>query len=110
MDVFIAMQSANNFYELDFEIRALAKWLYTLNHALRATSSDLVLLYEETPKEDISFELARDHSEVLAECCRMLVSLLTTQFEFSVFVSQYSFSLWDKPNTVFSEARGIFTI
>lgn len=111
LDIFIALHSANDFFALDFEIICLSKWLFRLNPALKALAKELEPVYNEL---DIANSLALladcEQSVALARCCSLLVSLLTSQFQLSIFFTKQTVSLWDKTNDVFPEACGIFTV
>ena len=105
LDVFIALHTATNFNDIDYEIKALSQWLFELNPALKATSKELEIIIGR----ELEFDALTKKLEAIENCCRLLVSLLTTRFELFLFTGVSS-SLWDISNNVFTEATTIFPI
>ncbi|WP_392538711.1 hypothetical protein [Legionella sp. 227] len=110
LDLFINLYTANDFMDLDYEIQTLSKWLFDINPDLKAVSKELGPFYQGLSKDIKDADRPVVPSEAFVNCCKLLVSLLTTQFELSIFFTRQTHSLWDKKNTVFPEAYGIFTI
>ena len=111
LDLFINLHTANNYAELDYEVRTLGKWLFEINPDLRATSKELALVYQKLSDEIEKTAPPFAQTDAFVNCCKLLVSLLTTRFELSsCFAPQTHSSLWDQRNTAFPEAYGIFTI
>lgn len=109
VDLFITLHTANDYCEMDYEIRTLSKWLFEFNPDLKATSKELEPVYQEL-NEEIEDEAPFIRTDAFVNCCKLLVSLFTTQFELSFFFTRQTHSLWDQKNTVFPEAYGIFTV
>ncbi|KTD71426.1 hypothetical protein Ltuc_2785 [Legionella tucsonensis] len=108
LDVFIALCTANSYDEINYEIQILSKWLFEFSPDLKATSKELQPVYQKP--EEIGVDSPFIKTDAFVNCCKMLVSLFTTQFELSIFYTRQVHSLWDKKNNVFPEAYGIFTI
>ncbi|KTD44784.1 hypothetical protein [Legionella parisiensis] len=108
LDLFIALHTANNYEEINYEVQMLGKWLFQFNPDLKAASKELAPVYQVLAKE--SREEPFIKSDAFVNCCKLLVSLFTTQFELSFFFTRQTHSLWDKKNNVFPEAYGIFTV
>ncbi|KTC92560.1 hypothetical protein [Fluoribacter dumoffii] len=110
LDLFITLYTANDYQELNYEIETLSKWLFRVNPDLVAACTELESVYRELQTEAEEKEAPFIQSDAFVNCCKLLVSLLTTQFEFAFFFSGQTYSLWDKKNNVFPEACGIFTV
>ncbi|WP_131793831.1 hypothetical protein [Fluoribacter gormanii] len=110
VDLFIALHTAKNYSELDYEIETLSKWLFKYNPDLKATSKELEPVYQELSEEVEEKEEAFIKTDAFINCCKLIVSLFTTQFELSLLFTQQTSSLWDIENTVFPEAYTILTV
>lgn len=109
MDLFIAMNTANDYKDLEYEMKVLSKWMFQFNSELKAKGEELKPLYadlEKMIKEESPFIKTND----FVNCCKLIVSLFTTQFEFSFFFTRQTHSFWDIKNNVFPEALSIFTV
>ncbi|PWY53784.1 hypothetical protein DGG96_20475 [Legionella qingyii] len=110
LDLFIALHTAKNYSDLDYEIQILGKWLFKYNPDLKATSKELEPIYHELSEEIEKREEPFINTHAFINCCKLVVSLFTTRFELSILVTRQTSSLWDKENTVFPEAYTILTV
>ncbi|WP_454782795.1 hypothetical protein [Legionella sp. WA2022007384] len=110
LDVFIALHTAKDYSELEYEIKALTKWLFKYNSDLKATSKELEPVYQELSEVIEEDQTSFDKTDAFINCCKLIVSLFTTQFELSILCTRQTSSLWDKENTVFPEAYTILTV
>ncbi|CAM2804932.1 Uncharacterised protein [Legionella steigerwaltii] len=110
LDLFINLHTANDYSEIDYEIQTLGKCLFEINPDLKAKSKELAPVYQRVSVKIEPSEPQFVQTDAFVNCCKLLVSLLTTQFEFSFFFTRQTPSLWDKKNAVFPEAYGIFVI
>ncbi|HHF0524603.1 TPA: hypothetical protein ACTUT5_002662 [Legionella anisa] len=108
LDLFIALHAANSYDEINNEVQMLGKWLFEFNPDLKAASKELQPIYQTSAKENDKEQFIK--TDAFVNCCKLLVSLFTTQFELSIFFTRQTHSLWDKSNNVFPEAYGIFTV
>ncbi|QLZ67491.1 hypothetical protein FOLKNPGA_00262 [Legionella sp. PC1000] len=108
LDLFIALQTANSYNEINYEVQMLGKWLFEYNSDLKASSMELQPVYQTSAEESEKEQFIK--TDAFVNCCKLLVSLFTTQFELSIFFTRQTHSLWDKKNNVFPEAYGIFTV
>ncbi|HHF7366999.1 TPA: hypothetical protein ACPSKY_002123 [Legionella bozemanae] len=108
LDLFIALHTANNYDEINYEIQTLGKWLFAFNSDLQATRKELQPVYQDRAGKIAEKPFIK--TDAFVNCCKLLVSLFTTQFELSFFFTRQTHSLWDKKANVFPEAYGIFTV
>ncbi|KTD58438.1 hypothetical protein Lsai_1045 [Legionella sainthelensi] len=111
LDVFIDLHTATNFSEMELAIQTLSKWLFHFDSELKASSKELESVYEELSKNEKQIIVTNNNQpRDLDNCCRLLVSLLTTRFKVSTAFTKKSYSLWDKSNEILPELGDIFTI
>lgn len=112
LDVFIDLHRATNYSELELPIRALSKWLFYFNPILKASIKELDVVYGELLASNNERTLGNNnHSDLFINCCKLLVSLLTTQFDMYPSLTQRtSYSLWDITNEIPPMLGGIFDI
>lgn len=111
LDVFIDLQTANNFSEIELSIETLGKWLFHFDSTLKASSKELGVVYSGSLQCDKRIALScGNQSHALENCCSLLVSLLTTKFRFYTSLTHQSASFWDKSNAIPPELGPIFDI
>ncbi|QMT58907.1 hypothetical protein [Legionella sp. PC997] len=110
LDLFIALHTAKNFSDLDYEIKTLSKWLFNYSPDLKATSKELEPVYQELSEEIEEYQVLFDKKDALINCCKLIVSLFTTQFELSILCPRQTSSLWDRENAVFPQAYAILGV
>lgn len=111
LDLFIDLHNASNFSELELGIQALSKWLFHFNPELKASSKELESVYDDLSQNEKQLVIANNSQNGdFVNCCRLLVSLLTTKFKVSTAFTKKTYSLWDTSNTILPELGDIFTI
>lgn len=108
LDVLISLHTAKNFFELDYDVRTLTKWLFEYNPALKVVRKELEPVYSEMHEHKESELEKKSSSDSLVQCCSFLVNLLTTKFQFSLLCVRQNISLWDITNVVYPEESSIF--
>ena len=113
LDFLIVIAQAQ-FYVIDEHLEALMEWMFKLNPVLAAKNEELKLFYtklqdsnfisskKETPKQDC-------YGSSINPCLNFLLSLMTTEFDMIPFTGD-TISLWDRTNSVFTEASLIFSL
>lgn len=109
LDFLIAINKAD-FYTLDDQFIVLARMLYHFNPVLKASCRELRPIYSDISELSIdSSSKVPEYESRKRDCFKFLVSFFTANFELFPFTGQ-SIELWDRQNTVFSEAANIFKL
>lgn len=112
LDFLIAINKSQK-YDLDDVFNSMIVWLYHINPALKSTLSVFDSVYTPLSDQGASSSSSAvvssiaSTSDKLQQCFDLIISLLTTSFELWPFTSS-TISLWDRKNSVFSEAASIY--
>lgn len=112
LDFLIAINKSQK-YDLDDVFTSMVTWLYHINPALKSRLSVFDSVYTPLSAQDASssstgvVSSTASTNDKLQQCFDLILSLLTTSFELWPFTSS-SISLWDRKNSVFSEAATIY--
>lgn len=108
LDVLTTIFDAQSF-SLDAEMRAISKFLYQFNPALKILHRDLDSMYAqltERDEHDSSSQLSL--KQAYERCCSILVSLFISKFKLFIFTGQ-RIEAWDITNNIPRELFVLYT-